>query len=81
MNYGVQGSNPSLPIIDQKGKGLSGHLGALAGDPGCFPLQDEFIFLFISISSKKNLGVLIGHGWVFLLFSSSIDAGGGCAFF
>jgi len=63
MNHGVQGSNPSLPIIDQKGKGLSGHLGALAGDPGCFPLQDEFIFLFISISSIFFFGS-IDWSWV-----------------
>jgi hypothetical protein len=81
MNHGVQGSNPSLPIIDQKGKGLSGHLGALAGDPGCFPLQDEFIFLFFQFLQFFFLGVLIGHGWVFLLFSSSIDASGECVFF
>lgn len=35
-NHGVWGLNPSLPITGQKGKGLSGHLGILAGDPGWF---------------------------------------------
>ena len=37
--------SPILPVqvSDSPPLSLSGHLGALAGDPGCFPLDDEVV--------------------------------------